>query len=64
MDERSGEREQTPIDLSKILAGKAPDPLLEPRDIVFVPNSTSKTTFSRGLEAAAQTLTGLLIFHW
>jgi polysaccharide export outer membrane protein len=63
-DERSGEREQTPIDLSRILAGQAPDPLLEPRDIVFVPNSTSKTTFSRGLEAAAQTLTGLLIFHW
>ena len=63
-DEQSGARAQTPIDLSKILAGKAQDPLLEPRDIVFVPNSASKTTFSRGLEAAAQTLTGLLIFHW
>jgi len=63
-DEQSGARAQTPIDLSKILAGKAQDPLLEPRDIVFVPNSASKTTFSRGLEVAAQTLTGLLIFHW
>ncbi|HVH70623.1 MAG TPA: polysaccharide biosynthesis/export family protein [Candidatus Dormibacteraeota bacterium] len=63
-DEQSGERAQTQIDLSKILAGKAPDPVLEPRDIVFVSNSATKTTFSRGVEAAAQTLTGLLIFHW
>lgn len=63
-DEQSGEREQTPINLSKILAGKAPDPMLEPRDIVFVPNSATKTTFSRGVEVASQTLAGLLIFHW
>jgi polysaccharide biosynthesis/export protein len=63
-DEQTGQRAQKPIDLSKIFAGKAPDPMLEPRDIVFVPNSASKTTFSRGVEAAAQTLTGLLIFHW
>ena len=63
-DEQSGERAQTQIDLSKILAGKAPDPMLQAKDIVFVPNSVSKTTFSRGAEAAAQTLVGLLIFHW
>lgn len=63
-DEQSGEREQTPINLSKILTGKAPDPMLEPKDIVFVPNSATKTTFSRGAEVAAQTLAGLLIFHW
>lgn len=63
-DEQSGERAQTQIDLSKILAGKAPDPMLEAKDIVFVPNSASKTTFSRGLEVASQTLAGLLIFHW
>jgi polysaccharide biosynthesis/export protein len=63
-DEQTGKREQTPIDLAKILGGKAPDPMLEARDIVFVPNSAAKTTFSRGMEVAAQTLTGLLIFHW
>lgn len=63
-DEQSGERAQTPINLGKILAGKAPDPMLESKDIVFVPNSASKTTFSRGTEVAAQTLVGLLIFHW
>src|SRR5213078_979759 len=49
-DEQTGERAQTPIDLSKILSGKAPDPMLEPKDIVFVPNSATKATFSRGAE--------------
>jgi polysaccharide export outer membrane protein len=63
-DQQSGERKETPIDLGKILAGKAPDPVLEPKDIVFVPNSAAKSTLSRGVEVAAQTLTGLLIFHW
>ena len=63
-DEKTGERSQTPIDLNKILAGKAQDPLLGPRDVVFVPNSASKTTFSKGVEVAAQTIAGLLIFHW
>jgi polysaccharide export outer membrane protein len=63
-DQQSGERKETPIDLGKILAGKAPDPVLEPKDIVFVPNSAAKSTLGRGVEVAAQTLTGLLIFHW
>jgi polysaccharide export outer membrane protein len=63
-DRQSGERKETPIDLGKILAGRAPDPALEPKDIVFVPNSAAKATFGRGAEVAAQTLAGLLIFHW
>src|SRR6266516_2781002 len=60
-DQQSGERKETPIDLGMILTGKDPDPMLEPKDIVFVPNSAVKSTFGRGVEAAAQTLTGLLI---
>jgi polysaccharide export outer membrane protein len=63
-DQHTGERKETPIDLSTIMGGKSPDPMLEPRDIVFVPNSAVKATWSRGMEAAAQALTGLLIFHW
>jgi len=63
-DPKNGERKETPIDLGKILTGKAPDPMLEAKDIVFVPNSAAKTTFGRGSEVAAQTLAGLLIFHW
>jgi len=63
-NEQNGARTGTPIDLGKILSGKSPDPMLGPRDIVFVPDSAAKSTFSRGVDAAAQTLTGLLIFHW
>src|SRR5882724_9162 len=63
-NERNGARTETPIDLGKILSGKSADPMQGPRDIVFVPDSAAKITFSRGAEAAAQTLVGLVIFHW
>ncbi len=63
MAEGSGERTETPIDLAKILAGKAPDPLLRPQDILFVPNSTARSTWTRGLEVTVQTISGVLIFH-
>ena len=63
-DQQSGERKESPIDLGKILAGKAPDPMLESKDIVFVPNSAAKRTLNRGVDVASQTLAGLLIFHW
>jgi polysaccharide export outer membrane protein len=63
-NEQNGARTGTPIDLGKILTGKSPDPMLGPRDIVFVPDSAAKSTFSRGVDVAAQTAAGLLIFHW
>ena len=63
-NEQNGARTGTPIDLGKILTGKSPDPMLGPKDIVFVPDSAAKSTFSRGVDAAAQTLVGLMIFHW
>jgi len=61
---QNGTRTETPIDLGKILSGKSPDPMLGPRDIVFIPDSAAKATFSRGVEVATQTLAGLLVFHW
>lgn len=57
-----GRREEMPLDLGRILKGKDPDPLLEPNDILFVPNSTAKTAALRGLEAVVHTVTGLIIF--
>lgn len=63
-DPITGERKEFAIDLNKIMKGKDQDIVLDAKDIVFVPNSAARTTFSRGAEAAAQTLTGLLIFHW
>ena len=63
-NEQNGARTETPVDLGKILSGRSPDPMLGPKDILFVPDSAARTTFVRGSEVAAQTLAGLLIFHW
>jgi len=57
----SGEIEQIPVDLSKILARQQPDIPVRPNDVLFVPDSTAKRAFSRGLEAAIQVATGVLL---
>jgi polysaccharide export outer membrane protein len=62
-DESTGEKTEVPVDLNKILAGKAPDPPLNAADIVFVPNSAGKSALYRGSEAALATASGLIIFH-
>lgn len=62
-DERSGARTEIALDLGKILAGKAPDPLLRPKDIVFVPNSAARSALFRGLEVALQTVSGVVVFR-
>ena len=48
---------QTPVDLKKILQAKAPDPPMEPNDILVVPSSTGKILAGRTLEAAIQAAT-------
>jgi polysaccharide biosynthesis/export protein len=63
-DEHSGKRVEFPIDLGKVLAGKAPDPPLKPADIVFVPNSSGKTVLYKGTEAAVATASGLAIWRF
>ena len=62
-DKVTGERSEMPIDLGRILAGKAPDPLLWPKDIVFVPNSGSKTALYRGAEAALSIAGGVIVYR-
>ncbi len=62
-DAATGQRTEIPIDLAKILAGKAPDPELESSDLVFVPNSTARSTLYRGTEAIISLATGLAIYH-
>jgi polysaccharide export outer membrane protein len=53
----------TPIDLSRILAGKAPDAQLHADDVLFIPNNVSGSALKRAMEAAIQIGTGVLIFH-
>jgi polysaccharide export outer membrane protein len=59
----TGARIEIPIDLGKILAGKLPDPILLPKDIVFVPNSAGRSVLYRGAEAAIGLGTGLAVYR-
>jgi polysaccharide export outer membrane protein len=63
-DPATGMRTEIPMNLDKLLSGKKPDSLLQAKDIVFVPNSATKTVFFRGSVAALQTATGLAIYRW
>ncbi|HKO04557.1 MAG TPA: SLBB domain-containing protein, partial [Candidatus Acidoferrales bacterium] len=58
---KSGEVEQIPVDLQKILARQQPDIPVRPNDVLFVPDSTAKRAFSRGIETAVQIATGVIL---
>lgn len=62
-DPATGKRREIPIDLNKIIAGKIADPMLEPRDIVFVPNSAGRAALYRGVEAAISVGSGVAIYR-
>ena len=55
-------RKQIPVDLKAILQGKSPDPVLQAEDILFVPDSTGKRAFNRGIESVLQATTGIAIY--
>src|SRR5882762_6082988 len=52
-----------PLPLKQILAAKAPDPQLQPDDVVFVPSSAGKSAAKRGAEAILQMATGIAIWR-
>lgn len=58
-----GGHAEVPISVKDILSGKAQDVKLQPEDIVFVPNSASKSAGRRILEAAAQAA-GLAVYRF
>lgn len=59
----TGAQTSVPIDLKKVLAGKAPDVTLAANDILFVPNSTSKAVGKQTLATTIGMLTGLVIYR-
>ena len=62
-NQATGTRTEIPIDLKRILAGKAPDPMLHAKDIVFIPNSTAKSALYRGTEAAITIAAGVIVYR-
>ncbi|HEX4642242.1 MAG TPA: polysaccharide biosynthesis/export family protein [Candidatus Acidoferrales bacterium] len=63
-DPETGTRTEIPTNISRIFSGKAPDPFLQPKDVIFVPNSAAKSVLYRGSETALQTAAGVAIYKW
>jgi len=59
----SPQREEIAVDLKKIMDGKEPNRTMEPDDILVVPNNTAKSATLRGIEAAIQMGTGVVIWR-
>ena len=55
-------RKRIPINLKGILGGKNPDPVLQAEDILFIPDSSGKRAFNRGIESVVQVATGVAIY--
>ena len=62
-DAKTEARSEIPINLSRILAGHAVDPFLQPKDILFIPNSAGKAALFRGAEAAVSIAGGVIIYR-
>jgi polysaccharide export outer membrane protein len=63
-DPGTGKRTEIPMDLGKILASKAPDLPLQPKDIVFIPNSAAKSAFYHGTTTILSAAAGAAIYRW
>lgn len=56
-------RQEIPVHLSKMMEAKSPDMKLEADDVIFIPRSSAKAGFRRGLEAALETAVGVAIYR-
>jgi polysaccharide export outer membrane protein len=59
----SAPRVEVPVDLGRIIAGKSGDVALRAEDILFVPVSAARSATVRGLEAAVEIGTGIVIWR-
>ena len=57
-------RKETPVDVKRILAGKAEDLPLDGGDILFIPGSLSKKAGLKTVEAAIETASGIAIWRF
>jgi len=54
--------QQIPVDLRKILSGKAEDVIMHPNDMLYVPSSAIKVVGTRAIEVGITIATGMLVF--
>jgi polysaccharide export outer membrane protein len=57
------ERTETVLDLNRILAGKIPDFVLEPQDILYLPTNKAKLATTRALETLIGTGSSIAVFR-
>jgi len=55
-------RVEVSVDLARILAGRAPDTLLQPEDVLFIPNNAAKAAGMKTLDTLLQLTTGMAIY--
>ena len=55
-------RVEVPVDLARILAGRAPDVPLQPEDVLFIPNNAAKAAGMKTLDTLLQLTTGMAIY--
>jgi len=61
--QKPGGREEIPVQLSRIMANRAPDLPLYANDILFVPDSTGKKALRRAAEAAVNLGSGMVLYR-
>ena len=62
-NDATGKRTEEPLDVKKLLAGKAEDQTLRANDILFIPSSTAKKIADRSLRAIIDGGAGVLIYR-
>lgn len=61
-EEKTNRRLEIPLDLKRILAGRAENVMLQPDDILLIPNNAARSVGLRTIEAAIQLGTGVVIW--
>ena len=57
------ERTEIALSVKDVIKGKAPDPILLPNDILYIPDSRLKSASTKGAEAIVQMAVGLVVWR-
>jgi polysaccharide export outer membrane protein len=57
------QRQEIPLNISKILDGKSPDMILRPEDILFIPTHQAKNAAMKAVDVVIQAGTGIAIYR-